>query len=250
MLEPDDRITPTERPRDTGYAPQRWAFDGEVTKVFEDMLWRSIPGYAAMRQLCEKIAARHIRPRSTVVDLGCSRGGAIANLIATVDPTHMVSFVGAEISDPMLEAARDRFKGDPMVRIDKVDLRRAFPEVATGSASVVMAILTLQFVPIEHRARVVRRSREALRDGGVLIVVEKVLGETSWGDDQLIEDYYDFKRANGYSDDEIDRKRLALEGILVSQRATTNVEMLRGEGFHEVEQFWQHLNFCGWIARR
>ena len=30
---------------DTGYAPETWAFDEEVTRVFDDMLGRSIPNY-------------------------------------------------------------------------------------------------------------------------------------------------------------------------------------------------------------
>lgn len=237
---------------DTGYAPDRWAFDDKVTAVFEDMLWRSIPGYAVMRQLCTKLAHRfatHHAP-GTVVDIGCSRGGAIADLVAAEPAGGMTAYVGAEVSAPMIAAARERFRGNPRVRIDEVDLRTSFPALADETCSVVMAVLTLQFVPIEHRARVVRRARDALLPGGVMIVVEKILGNSSWADDLLVADYYEFKRSNGYTQEDIDRKRLALEGVLVPLTAASNISMLHSEGFREVECFWRHLNFAGWIAVR
>ena len=239
-------------PHDTGYAPDRWAFDDKVTEVFEDMLWRSIPGYAVMRELCSKLAQRFARKDApgTVVDLGCSRGGAIADLVAAEAPGSETAYLGAEVSDPMIAAARARFSGISRVRIDKIDLRTSFPDVAASTCSVVLSVLTLQFVPIEHRARVVRRAAEALMPGGALLLVEKILGGSSWANDLLVADYYDFKRANGYTQEDIDRKRLALEGVLVPQTEEANVAMLRREGFRDVECFWRHLNFCGWVALR
>ena len=38
--------------RDTGYTPEQWAFDAEVSRVFDNMLSRSIPQYNVMRQAC------------------------------------------------------------------------------------------------------------------------------------------------------------------------------------------------------
>ena len=106
---------------DTGYAPDRWEFDGEVTRVFDNMLARSIPNFEAMRDLTSTIAARHLQPGTTVVDLGTSRGGALAALHPEAQPT--VTFVGAEISLPMVEAARERFDGLANVGIAELDLR-------------------------------------------------------------------------------------------------------------------------------
>lgn len=237
-----------DAPRDTGYAPPRWAFDEEVSRVFEDMLWRSIPGYAVMRELVSKVAARHVKPDTTVLDLGCSRGGALAELMARVPEPGRVGWWGVEVSEPMVKAARDRFSGHRNVVIDHLDLRDNFPR--GQQLSVVMAVLTLQFIPVEHRARLVRRAAESLASDGVLVVVEKVLGDGAWGDELLVADYYDFKRANGYTQDEIDRKRLALEGVLVPQTEGANVDMFLRNGFSEVQAFWRHLNFAGWLARR
>ena len=56
------------------------------------------------------------------------------------------------------------------------------------------------------------------------------------------------KRENGYTEEEIQRKRLSLEGALVPLTARMNEDMLRGAGFHEVDCFWRWMNFAGWIA--
>jgi tRNA (cmo5U34)-methyltransferase len=232
--------------RDTGYAPPKWAFDDEVTRVFEDMLWRSIPGYAEMRSLCHQMARRFRTDHTHVVDLGCSRGGAIAPLVEEYGTRN--TYDGIEISAPMAAAARARFADRPNVRIHEADLRRGVDVVGEEGASVVLSILTLQFVPIEHRQRVVRDVHAALAPGGALVLVEKVLGATARANELLVDAYYEFKRGNGYSQDEIDRKKLALEGVLVPQTEGANVEMLVREGFRVVECFWRYLNFSGWVA--
>lgn len=232
---------------DTGYAPAKWAFDDEVTRVFDDMLARSIPAYAVMRQLCHQVAEHSLRDGQTLVDLGCSRGGAIDRMVR--ERGDRSRYLGLEVSAPMVEAARQRFASNPAVEIVEADLRRGFAGlVAPGSAGVVQAVLTLQFIPIEYRQRVVRDAYVALAPGGAMVLVEKVLGGSSFAQDLLVEAYHGFKLGNGYTQEDVDRKRLALEGVLVPQTADANVDMLRREGFRDVECFWRYLNFAAWVA--
>lgn len=228
-----------------GHVPApRWTFDESVAQCFDDMLERSIPDYAAMRAGVAEIAAHYLRDGDVVVDLGCSRGGALAPL---VERFARVRFVGVEVSPPMLEAARERFRGRTNVAIESLDLRRAYPNVM---ARVTLAVLTLQFTPIEHRLRVLRNVWRATEPGGVLILVEKVLGASSDINELLVDRYHAEKRANGYSAEEIERKRLALEGALVPVTAAWNEDLLRGAGFAEVDCFWRWMNFGGWVALR
>lgn len=222
-----------------------------MTRVFEDMLARSIPGYADMRLLCEEVARRFRKNNSHIVDLGCSRGGAIAALID--DPGQDgVTYLGLEISEPMVEAARARFARrdgvDQRVRIERVDLREQGIPLGEEGASVILSVLTLQFIPIEYRQKVLKDAYDVLQNGGALVIVEKILGASAEANRFLVDAYHDFKRGNGYTWDEIDRKRFALEGVLVPQTEEANVAMLRREGFRHVEGIWRYLNFCGWVA--
>lgn len=224
----------------------KWEFNQDVANVFDNMLERSIPQYQCMRAAVFDLACKYIQRETDVVDLGCSRGEALAPLVDRYGVNNR--FVGVEMSKPMLEACRSRFRG--MMRVGVVDIREAdlrkdYPPV---SASVTLAILTLQFVPIEHRQRVVARAYASTRPGGAMIVVEKILGNTADINDTMVHLYYDMKGRNGYTVEEIARKRLSLEGVLVPVTAAWNEDMLRTAGFRHVECFWRWMNFAGWLA--
>jgi hypothetical protein len=60
--------------------------------------------------------------------------------------------------------------------------------------------------------------------------------------------YHEHKMRQGYTRDAIDRKALALEGVLVPVTAQWNVELLKQAGFQQVDCFWRWMNFGGWIA--
>jgi tRNA (cmo5U34)-methyltransferase len=236
----------TTTPRDTGYAPDRWAFDDEVTRVFDDMLRRSIPELDVVRELVTDTAAAFARPLSAIVDLGCSRGESLAPLVARFGARH--SYLGVDVSGPMLDACRARFANeiaDGIVSIASLDLRETFPDVR---ASVVLSVLTLMFVPINYRQRIVRDVYAALAPGGAFVLVEKLLGDGATLDGVQVERYHRFKAEHGYTADEIERKRLALEGVQVPVTAAWNVDLLRAVGFVEIDCFWRWENFGAFVA--
>jgi len=228
------------------YTPQeRWEFDEEVAACFDDMLARSIPQYEAMRQLTAGIACLHMRPATCVIDLGCSHGETIDALLS--HNTAGTTFHGYDNSPAMLERARERFEGERRVFLRECDLRYGMPQ-KVGPVSVIMSILTLQFVPVEFRMRILEQVHAALEHRGVFIFVEKVVGQSSEIDQSMVEAYYALKRANGYKQKDIDDKRAALENVMVPLRAKDNESMLVDAGFTQVDCFWRWMNFAGWLA--
>jgi tRNA (cmo5U34)-methyltransferase len=235
-------------PEDTGYAADRWAFDAEVTRVFGDMLRRSIPQYDVMRKAAHDLACRYVREKTAVIDLGCSRGEAIGRLVEKFGAHNR--YVGVDVSEPMLAAARARFQGyidAGIVTIRRCDLRTEYPPEL---ASVTLCVLTLQFTPIEYRQKIVRAIYEHTLPGGALILVEKVIGSAADLDDALAECYRRHKAEAGYTPDQIDRKRLSLEGVLVPVTAKWNEDLLAAAGFARADCFWRWTNFAGWLALR
>ncbi len=236
----DDAASLNHRP--TG----RWTFDQEVTECFEDMLARSIPDYETMRRTVFDLACRYAVAGTAIVDLGCSRGGGMVPLVERLAGQN--HFVGVEASEPMYRACCDRFADSierGAVEVHHADLREFYP---SAPASVTLAVLTLQFVPIECRQRVVRRCFESTVPGGAMIVVEKVLGQTAEINAALVELYYQTKRDNGYTPEAIEAKRLSLEGVLVPVTARWNEELLAAAGFGQVDCVWRCMNFAGWVA--
>lgn len=231
---------------DTTMPAGKWAFDESVTAAFEDMLARSIPQYEIMRSLCFDLGKRFVQPKTAIVDLGCSRGEALTPFINAFGAYNQ--HIGVEVSAPMLEAARQRFKGYidcGIVSIQDLDLRRQYPSC---KASLTLAILTLQFTPIEYRQQILSAVFKHTLPGGAFILVEKVLGNSAELDTAMVERYYKLKAEHGYTQEAIERKRLSLEGVLVPVTAKWNEELLNNAGFRQVDCFWRWMNFAAWLA--
>lgn len=222
---------------------ERWEFNAEVARVFDDMLARSVPQYHTMREAVRRVGRSFVREGSSVVDLGCSRGEALAPLVEEFG--QRCRFVACEVAEPMLQAARVRFASYPSVLVERVDLRTDYPDVS--DASLTLGVLTLQFVPINYRQRIIDDAFAATIPGGALVLVEKVLGDGAL-DDLFVRAYHETKELAGYSATEVERKRLALEGVLVPITARWNEQLLERAGFRRVDCFWRWLNFAGWVA--
>jgi tRNA (cmo5U34)-methyltransferase len=107
---------------------------------------------------------------------------------------------------------------------------------------------TLQFVRPLQRDKLVRFIYENLMEGGILLVTEKVLNNSTHMNRFFIDLYYNFKKRNGYSNEEILRKREALENVLIPYRIDENLELFRRSGFEIVETFFQWYNFAGFLC--
>lgn len=237
MSELKDNVMPTGK----------WEFNQEVTDCFEEMLERSIPAYNDMRDLVTKIGKRYVKLKSMIVDIGCSTGEAVLPFIRTFGAQNQYKLF--DVSEPMLEKAREKLKGwidVSIVDVENFDIRKGLP--STINASLVLSVLTLQFTPIEYRQKIVKSIYDGLQPGGAFILVEKVLGSSYDVDEMLVDEYYKIKGENAYTQEQIAAKRKSLEGVLVPITSKWNEDMLKEVGFSKVDCFWRFLNFAGWVA--
>ena len=229
------------------------------------MFQRSVPDHENMREMVTELGAQFIEYYSTVLDIGTGRGDQIARFLEKgnaeaverileddVPGIEGADYIGIDISDPMLEAARRRFDGVMGVNIIKHDLREGLPVngwMPPGDRlTLVTAVLTMMFVPVEARYRVLSDIHRHLEKDGALIMVEKVIGEGPAMDELLVGQYQAFKARQGYTDEDIERKRLSLEGVLVPLQLSSHIANLKAVGFTHVDTFWRCLNFVGIIA--
>lgn len=222
---------------------EKFSFNENVTSCFSNMLERSIPSYDLMRELTSRIIKKYIFAESLILDIGTSTGEVIYDLSLQHPKAY---FIGLENSDSMIVEAKKRFKDLKNVDIRKHDLRKNIH--FKNQIDIAISSLTIQFTPIEYRLQILKNIYDALTNKGVFIFIEKVLGASAEIDTALIDTYYNIKIDNGYSFEEIQRKKLALEGVLVPVTSKWNEELLHMSGFSQVDCFWRCLNFCGWIA--
>jgi tRNA (cmo5U34)-methyltransferase len=224
-------------------------FNTEVAAVFDDMLVRSVPFYVEQHHLILEIAEKFWTEGTTVYDLGCSTATMLVELSKKLG--NKARLVGYDNSEPMLERARAKVANAGLrerVEVRMADLNADLSQMPLDNAGIVTLCWTLQFVRPLKRDPLIRKIYENLVDGGVLIVTEKILTNSSHMNRFFIEFYYDFKSRNGYSEEEILRKREALENVLVPYRVDENFEMFRRNGFEITETFFQWYNFAGFLC--
>ncbi len=221
-------------------------FDGEVADVFDDMLRRSIPGYAALTALVGVAAHRYCREGTRAFDLGCSLGTATLAIRHGVR-NRDVRITAVDQSQAMVERCRAimaRDRGAAAVDVICADAR----EVDIQNASLVVMNFTLQFIHPDGRSELLRRIYEGLSPGGLFILAEKLSYRTT-SEAQLFETLHDeFRKENGYTELEISRKRNALENVLICDAAEDHVARLREVGFSPVTEWHRSLNFASWLA--
>lgn len=239
--------------RDTMYSEAldgttEFRFDERVVRVFPDMIQRSVPGYALTVPLVGMLARRHAQGASTLYDLGCSLGAVTLAMRRAVQADG-VRIVAVDNAPAMVERCRALVAEDNSVipvEVLEADVR----DVPVENASVVAMHYTLQFVPPGDRLELLRRVHAGLREGGVLLLAEKISFDDAGRAQRQSDWHHDFKRAQGYSDLEIAQKRAALERVLQPDSEATHRERLAAAGFERVDRWFQCFNFAAWIAFR
>lgn len=245
--------------------PGSFRFDEQVVEVFPDMIDRSVPGYALIVPMIGQLARRYVQPYSTVHDLGCSLGAVTlavraalsgrgdlqgVRLVATDNAVAMVDRLRTLLDAaavPVLAPGEAPLADQELpVELRQVDIR----DTPIEAASLVVLNFTLQFLDTGDRDRLLRRVREGLRPGGVLILAEKVRFDEPATAERQTDWHHDYKRLQGYSELEIARKRTALEKVLLAESEAEHLARLRRSGFARVTRWFQCFGFHAWLAER
>jgi len=238
-------------PRDSLYADPLsehglFAFDDSVARVFPDMIKRSVPGYSTIVSMTGVLAGKYAMAGSVLYDLGCSLGASTLAMRQHIQQADC-RIISVDNSTAMLERCQsiiDTDTHETPVTLTCADVQ----DVVITNASVVVLNFTLQFIPRELRDRVISGIYEGLLPGGVMVLSEKVTFEDPHLDELNIELHHQFKRANGYSELEVARKRSALETILLPETLNRHRQRIASAGFSSCDVWFQCFNFASLIA--
>ena len=119
--------------------------------------------------------------------------------------------------------------------------------VPLEKADVIISNYTLQFIRPLQREKLISKIYNALNEGKVFIFSEKVICEDKVLNKQFIDEYYQFKKTQGYSEFEIAQKREALENVLIPYTYDENQKMIKDAGFKHIECIFKWVNFATFI---
>ncbi|MFW5444475.1 MAG: carboxy-S-adenosyl-L-methionine synthase CmoA [Methylococcaceae bacterium] len=225
-------------------------FDERVATVFDDMVSRSVPFYKEVQRIQSELIVEFLPEQDGVIcDLGCSTGTSIEHIIKHPDCPQSAKFIGYDNSAPMLDKARDKLSA--AVTEERISLLNAdlsdLPVLPP--CDVVILNWTLQFVRPIDREYLLNNIYSALKPGGILFLSEKIVTSDAKLNRLYIDHYLQFKKSqSGYSNTENQRKREALENVLIPYRLEENYRLLERAGFKHIDTYFRWFNFACLLA--
>lgn len=230
-------------------SPGDFVFDDQVVSVFPDMINRSVPGYSLVVPMIGLLARQYAQPGSNLYDLGCSLG-AVSLAMRNAVRAEGAKIIAVDNSSDMMRQFEKRLEeensGSSTVRVEP--LLQNILDTRVENASVVALNFTLQFIDPASRPGLLGGIAAGLNPGGVLVLSEKIHFEDPSEQALQTQWHHDFKRAQGYSDLEIARKRDALENVMKTDSMQKHKDRLEQAGFKRVYQWFQGFNFVSLVA--
>lgn len=230
---------------ETGPWPKPFVFNEDVVRVFDDMVSRSIPLYREVLACAAHWARAYYQAETRIIDVGCSTGTFLELLGRFLkQPSKLI---GIDNSQPMLEKARQKLVH--VQQIHQVELIcKNVEDCSFENSSVVVINYTLQFLPMQERQKLLRSVYEGLAPGGLLFLSEKIKSAYPQFQETITVHYEAFKARNGYARSEIERKKEALENVLVPLTEAQQAQMLNESGFAQVDSPIKLHNFISFVA--
>lgn len=223
--------------------PKSFTFSPEVAEVFDDMVTRSVPLYFETLEMTLAWCQRYSQPESTIVDIGCSTGTMIDLMLRYVDKNNQ--YLAIDSSSAMIDKARVKLKEKSLnVQFECGDAC----EIALGRPSVVIANYTLQFLSVEKRRGLINKIYHSLLPGGLFFLTEKVASNHASFHKTAISIHENFKKNEGYSRTEIERKKEALDNVLIPLTYQEQIRMLESAGFEQADAVLKWNNFTSIVA--
>ena len=144
--------------------------------------------------------------------------------------------VALEKSPTMVEVLKKRFECHHNVSVVCDDVRHG----GVNKTQVIVVFLTLMFIPVHERQRVIDRLKANLLKGGVLVVVDKVCDHGGYFATVLKRLGMHWKIQQGAKLEEVTTKEMSLAGVQIP----FDPSMLGADA----KQFFRMGEFAGWVV--
>ena len=218
-----------------------WSFDVPPA-AFETHIARSVPYYLDGHELVTQLSDFFLPDEAVAYDIGSTTGSLVRKILAR-HPRKPMQITGLDVVPSMVEYASDQ-NNDPRGEFVCAD--------GLGfdyqSAHLFTLYYTLQFIHPSVRIDLLRKIYQRLNWGGGLILFEKIRGPDARFQDYASQLYTGYKRANGFSAEQILNKEQSLKGTLEPFSEEGNLTLLRESGFSDITSVFKWVCFEGFLA--
>ena len=224
--------------------PGEWRFDENVSQAFDSHVRKSVPFYDEIQRMVIDLSEYFVRDQGVVYDLGSSTGTTLDLLSTAHAGKEHVQFLGFDLSEFMIKEARQK-----VVRANvRFHQANVLDVEFSPPANFVTSLFTMQFLTLAERRTLLHRIHDGLIEGGGLIIVEKVSAEHSVFEDMWTELYWDFKRRQGFTPEQILEKANSIRGVMKPLTIEENLDILWQTGYSRVEVFFKWYNWAGIVV--
>lgn len=214
-------------------------FKGQHAAAYAEGPPRQVPGFASLHTMMSLLLSERTPPDGLVLVLGA--GGGL-ELKALADAHAGWSFDGIDPSADMLQLAQRTVE----THRNRIRLHQGYIEDAPdGPFDAATCLLTLHFVPRDHRLETLRQIRRRLKAGAPFVVAHISFPQTEPERSLWIARHVAFA---GTDPAKVENARQAISTKLSILTPEEEEAMLRDAGFSDVSLFYAGLSFKGWVA--
>jgi tRNA (cmo5U34)-methyltransferase len=203
-------------------------FSGEmIGNNFNSHVREQLPFYEMLTNAVTMIVRNYLPENGLVYDIGASTGNITAN-IKDFAISRNAKVESIERSEEMSKT----WNGYGVIHTANAK------DFDYQKFDVCICFLVLMFLSIEERNELLIKLKSQLKQGGIIIIVDKLLVDGGYFGTVMRRLTLDWKLKNGATPEQIITKELSLSGV---QRPMTEDELIGGR------EFFKFGEFVGWV---
>lgn len=186
-----------------------WAFNSDVSKVFQKHISSSVPGYHNVHTLVADLCKMHRCDGESlsILDIGCSLG-EFERVLLSDSKDNNIHVVAVDSSEDMIREVKYK---DPRINYVCCDGLKAVH--CSGKYDIIVCLYTSQFMSHDEKLLFFKEVSNHLNPNGMFILADKIKHDDNSIDLINEKELFSFKIDSGFSVEEIMGKKKALQGV-------------------------------------
>jgi tRNA (cmo5U34)-methyltransferase len=214
----------------------------DISKKYDEQRKKFIPCFDDFYRVAVSVASASME-NPDILDIGAGTGLLSAFLMERYPKA---SFTLIDISEKMLEIAKDRFRGNSNVKYIVADYSKYhFVE----KYDMVVSALSIHHLEDEEKKEIYKKSYSLLKQNGILINADQVYGETLFIENLNKKIWRQYIEDSGLPEEEI---LAGYERIKLDKESTLDQQMnwLKEAGFCDISCIYKFYHFAVMFGRK
>jgi tRNA (cmo5U34)-methyltransferase len=214
----------------------------DISKKYDEQRKKFIPCFDDFYRVSVSVASANVE-NPEILDIGAGTGLLSAFLMERYPEA---SFTLIDISEKMLDVAKDRFRGNSNVKYIVADYSKyQFAE----KYDMVVSALSIHHLKDEEKKEIYKKSYSLLKQNGILINADQVYGETLFIENLNKKIWRQYIEDSGLPEEEI---LAGYERIKLDKESTLHQQMnwLKEAGFCDISCIYKFYQFAVMFGRK